>query len=44
MDNIIIVSILANSIKTSATPQQILDVGNFYKKLYKEKGIKDETK
>jgi hypothetical protein len=40
MDNIIIVSILANSIKTSATPQQILDVGNFYKKLYKEKGIK----
>ena len=42
-DNIIIVSMFANIIKNSATPKQILKVGNFYKKLYKEKGIKDET-
>ena len=38
-DNIIIVSLMANSIKNQATPKQILTVGNFYKKLYKEKGI-----
>lgn len=41
--NIIIVSVLANSIKSSATPEQILKVGNFYKKLYAEKGIRNET-
>ena len=43
IDNCIVVSCLANTIKNSATPKQILKVGNFYKKLYKEKGIKDET-
>lgn len=32
-DNIIIVSRLANSIKNAATPQQILSVGEFYKRL-----------
>ena len=44
INNCIVVSCLANTIKNSATPKQILKVGNFYKKLYKEKGIKDETK
>ena len=34
--NIIIVSLLANSIKSSATPTQILKVGNFYKELLHE--------
>lgn len=43
MDNVIVVSALANSIKTSATPKQILQVGAFYDKLYKERGIQDET-
>jgi hypothetical protein len=46
-DNVIIVSLMANSIKNQATPEQILTVGNFYKKLYKEKGIsngKEETR
>lgn len=38
-DNVIIVSLMANSIKNQATPEQILTVGNFYKKLYTEKGI-----
>ena len=38
--NVIMVSHLANSIKNQATPNQILKVGNFYKKLYEEKGIK----
>jgi len=37
--NIILVSTLANSIKNQATPDQILNVGKYYKKLYKEKGI-----
>ena len=41
-DNIIIVSLMANSIKNQATPEQILKVGEFYKKLYEEKGIKSE--
>ena len=41
-DNIIIVSLMANSIKNQATPEQILTVGNFYKKLYKEKGITND--
>ena len=40
-DNIIIVSLMANSIKNQATPSQILSVGKFYKKLYKEKGIEN---
>ena len=44
LDNCIVVSNLANTIKNSATPSEILKVGKFYKKLYKEKGIKDETK
>ena len=44
LDNCIVVSCIANTIKNSATPKQILRVGNFYKKLYKEKGIKDEPK
>ena len=35
---------LANTIKSNANPNQILKVGNYYKKLYKEKGIKHETK
>lgn len=38
-DNIIIVSLMANSIKNQATPDQIQKVATFYKKLYKEKGI-----
>ena len=37
--NVIIVSLMANSIKNQATPDQILKVGKFYKKLYQEKGI-----
>jgi|TARA_B110000259_G_scaffold75783_1_gene88976 hypothetical protein len=44
LDNCIVVSCIANTIKNSATPKQILKVGNFYKKLYEEKGIKDEPK
>ena len=36
LDNCIVVSCIANTIKNSATPKQILKVGNFYKKLYKE--------
>jgi len=31
---------MANTIKNQATPDQILAVGKFYKKLYEEKGIK----
>ncbi len=31
--NIVVVSMLANRIKNSATPDQILSVGNFYKRL-----------
>lgn len=38
-DNIIIVSLMANSIKNQATPDQIQKVATFYKKLYKERGI-----
>ena len=38
-DNIIIVSLMANSIKNQATPDQIQKVATFYIKLYKEKGI-----
>ena len=37
--NVILVSMLANCIKNQATPDQILTVGNYYKKLYQEKGI-----
>ena len=40
MDNVIVVSALANAIKNAATPDQILAVGEFYKKLYEERGIK----
>tara|TARA_R100001377_G_C3166435_1_gene101478 strand:- start:54 stop:602 length:549 start_codon:yes stop_codon:yes gene_type:complete len=42
-ENIIIISMLANTIKSCASPDEILKVGNYYKKLYKEKGIKNET-
>ncbi len=42
-NNIIIISMLANCIKSCATPEQIFKVGNFYSKLYEEKGIKYET-
>ena len=38
-DNVIVVSGLANKIKTSATPEQIKKVADFYASLYKEKGI-----
>ena len=38
-DNVIVVSGLANNIKTSATPEQIKKVADFYASLYKEKGI-----
>mgnify|MGYP003628321334 FL=1 len=41
-DNVIIVSLMANLIKSQATPDQILKVGKFYKKLYQEKGIINE--
>ena len=34
LDNCIVVSCIANTIKNSATPKQILKVGTFYKKLY----------
>lgn len=44
MDNVLVISALANTIKSSATPVEILKVGNFYKQLYKEKGIKYETR
>lgn len=36
--NIIVVSALANSIKWTATPDQIIKVGLFYKKLLEERG------
>ena len=38
-DNVIIISLMANSIKNQATPDQIQKVATFYKKLYKERGI-----
>ena len=38
-DNIIIVSLMANSIKNQATPDQIQKVATFYKKVYNERGI-----
>jgi len=38
-DNIIIVSLMANSIKNQASPDQIQKVATFYKKLYNERGI-----
>lgn len=41
-DNIIVVCWLVNAIKNQATPDQIIQVGEFYKKLYEEKGIKSE--
>jgi|TARA_A100000171_G_scaffold33006_1_gene31388 hypothetical protein len=43
LDNVIIVSVLANSIKNSATPEQIIKVGEFYKNLHKERGVINET-
>ena len=36
-DNIVIVSMLANRIKNSATPDQIISVGEFYKRLLESK-------
>ena len=41
-DNVIVVSLMANSIKNQATPKQILKVAQFYEKLYKKKGINYE--
>jgi len=38
-DNIIIVCMMANSIKNQATPDQIQKVATFYEKLYNERGI-----
>ena len=38
-DNVIVVSMMANSIKNQATPKQIKQVGDFYEKLYAEKSI-----
>lgn len=38
-DNIIVVSYLANTIRTNATSDQILAVGHFYKTLLTERGI-----
>ena len=37
--NVIVVSLMANSIKNQATPEQIKKVGDFYAKLYEEKSI-----
>ena len=37
--NVIVVCMMANSIKNQATPEQIKKVGNFYEKLYEEKSI-----
>lgn len=36
--NVIVVSLLANTIKSNATPDQILTVGKFYAKLFKKLG------
>jgi len=38
-DNVIVVSMMANSIKNQATPEQIKKVGDFYEKIYEEKLI-----
>ena len=38
-DNVIVVCMMANSIKNQATPEQIKKVGDFYAKLYEEKSI-----
>jgi len=38
-DNVIVVSMMANSIKNQATPTQIKKVADFYEKLYTEKLI-----
>lgn len=40
--NIIIISMLANRIKTNATPDQIITTGVFFKKLMQERGASDE--
>ena len=37
--NVIVVSMMANSIKNQATPSQIKKVGDFYEKLYRQKSI-----
>tara|TARA_R110002020_G_scaffold198231_2_gene399472 strand:- start:6901 stop:7320 length:420 start_codon:yes stop_codon:yes gene_type:complete len=38
-DNVIVVCMMANSIKNQATPEQIKKVGKFYEELYREKSI-----
>ena len=38
-DNVIVVCMMANSIKNQATPKQIKKVGNFYERLYKKRSI-----
>jgi hypothetical protein len=37
--NVIVVCMMANSIKNQATPSQIKKVADFYEKLYEEKSI-----
>lgn len=43
-DNIIVVSMLANSIKCNATPDQIIKVGKFYKSLQGWEDKEQKTK
>jgi len=38
-DNVIVVCMMANSIKNQATPDQITKVGKFYEELYRQKSI-----
>jgi|GEM_PF-2674189 len=38
-DNVMVVSMMANSIRNQATPYQIKQVGDFYEQLYRKKSI-----
>lgn len=38
-DNVVVVSLMCNTIKNQATPSQIRRVADYYQKLYEEKGI-----
>lgn len=40
--NIVVVSYMANSIKTNATPEQVLAVGQFYSALKKQRNRRKE--
>lgn len=42
-DNIIVVSNKANNIKSNATPEEIIQVGKFYRRLAKEKLMQYQT-